>query len=385
MAVNSEQIYRSDLTVIGSSPTALAYAIKNAKVGVKTIVVERESHLGGAWQIRELDCGARVEIACHLFEYYTGGYELLSKYSTVPFDVQEAQPFKLLTNGKERPYSTKSSILGEFLYLATGYVVVCAVTLLNALLPQRAKLMQQRTLDSSAWRTQLKFQYKQKVNRLYRFNGIRFPRGGVDVFVSGLAARFESLGGRIVVNECGLTLIRKDSSWKLLGRNGCAFESTRVAMTESARLEMFIGENSEFSLVPRYTTYWHLLVSLPSNQVRRAISYVHLPENPEFHRVTIIDVPRLERGRAYYLIQSRVAFEKYSDALDAAAGLLRKIGIIEAMTEVTIEAKFVQAFVQSKKDTDLPSGVELVGVEIIRSIGDVARNFCVNFGDEDNK
>jgi hypothetical protein len=245
--------------------------------------------------------------------------------------------------------------------------------------------MKQRTLDSSAWRTQMIFEYTQKVNRLYRFNGIRFPRGGIEAFVSGLVARFESLGGRIVVNECGLTLIRKDSSWNLLGRNGCAFESARVAMTESVRLDKFICDSREFSLMPRYTMYWHLLVSLPSNQVRRAISYVHLPENPEFHRVTIIDVPRLERGRAYYLIQSRVAFEQYPDILDAAAELLKKIGIIETMTEATIEAKFVQPFVQSDKDTDIPSGADFAGVEIIRSIGDVARNFCVNFGDEGDK
>ncbi len=381
MSTDKPQIRRYELVVIGSSPVALAYAIRNAEGGVRTLILESRSNIGGAWQMEEMDCGARIEIACHLFEYWTDGYEVLANLSTVPFDLQVAQPFKRLPDGTERPYSTRATIIGQLMYSLAGYIAVTTVKHINSSLPGNIQLLRGRSLDKLAWREQLGLQLRYRFSKLFRFDGIRFPRGGVDRFVSGLADRFRSLGGDIATGSRVQSLDKVEDKWILRTSTGSEVESMRVAVSESADVRAILGSYLDGHLAPVYTIYWHALVSVPRKNVRRPISYIHLPGNPTYHRVTIIDVPRLPADRSFYLVQTRIAFDEFGDFRKSVANLLSDIGVIDSADELTLESQSERRFVQSRRDAPLAKSDGLDGIEIFPSIGDVARNIRINLGD----
>ena len=77
-----------DDIVIGSSPMMLLQAAMLARENRNVCLIERENleKLGGSWQIAKLSNGERVEIACHLIEFFPGIYEFLEGASGSQFE-----------------------------------------------------------------------------------------------------------------------------------------------------------------------------------------------------------------------------------------------------------------------------------------------------------
>ena len=74
-----------DVVVIGSSPVAIFQAIKSARHGLKTVIIEKDQNVGGAWKTRQVYGIGQTESACHLIEFYAGVYETLSDLIGIDF------------------------------------------------------------------------------------------------------------------------------------------------------------------------------------------------------------------------------------------------------------------------------------------------------------
>lgn len=284
MDVNSLQKTSFDDIVIGSSPLMLLQAGVLAREGRSVCLVERESEnkLGGSWQIATLDNDDRVEIACHLIEFFPGVYELLEGASGAPFESLEAQPVRVHRFGFIVPYSSR------ILMLASG------IRLILGLLYAKLNIAIGRTKD----RNRL-INFKKKFSSYIRHQGSAFfqrpvmqgPKHGFVDFMDRLVKRSKLDGVEFRQFDVLSMVRREDKRWHLSNKDNQTLSAEHVHCTTSTNLRLvadgkFEAKNQDFA------HRLSVVVELPKQSVKISQTYVAFWADPIVSRISRIDMPQ---------------------------------------------------------------------------------------------
>lgn len=374
--MNSQKIY--DVIVVGSSPLSIIYAIEQLDIGKSVLLIESRNELGGAWRANMLADGARVEEACHLFEYYDDVYEFLSEKSGVIFEVLKPAPTKYFGNGRSRAYFNRSAVCKSFCRVLFLTLIVITVRRLNCWLPKKNQLFSSFPLNEPAWRKRLKFLWHYRIRGLGKYRGIMSPKEGVVSFIDGLIHRFESQGGKKMQGRV-ISVEKTGAVWLLKTMDDNEIETKKIAVSESVELKKVMIEGKKFSISPKYSDYWHVLVAISKEDIKKDLTYVHLPEDKLFHRITAVrcDEKYLKEkqllNERFFLIQLRKSYDDLAN-LDLDIQLLvEELGLIEIASNVIIKSKFTGKFVMSRQDIAIDEILKNNDIVVINSIGDISR------------
>ena len=124
--------------------------------------------------------------------------------------------------------------------------------------------------------------------------------------------------------------------------------------------------------------YWHILVSLQKDDVKKIHHYIHLPDNKEFHRITWVRPTKSNSESCYFLIQTRKSPIDFEDIEDAIYKLLNRCGIVEGKEKLVICETIFDSYFSRSPENDLINLSEGNRIQVVKSVGDLSRNICVN-------
>ncbi len=353
-----------DVAVIGSSPFLLMLALQLRRGGKSVVLFESDDRLGGAWRLEDVEGIGPVECACHLIEWYRGGYEMLAELGGTPLVLSDPQPVRVFLNGRVAPYTSR----GRIAYLAFRATLSLGLAFGRMLVAGRGERGIKQTRLAGAWRALL-FELRFRLPGVLAYDGIRRPAEGYVGFVDTLCARVADSG--IVVLPEHVDHIEPGEGYVMLQHGDHDTRVGKVVLGESARIDNFVDEKGSGI---QFTAYHHIVVGLPAADAVMRSDYVHTPDDPIFHRVTYVrdHVPDGAMARAIFLVQLRKPVEEIP-AMERELGILfRRCGIAAKAEDVVVYKAFSQRYMQrSLPGTPLETGPVLQGV---RTIGDLARN-----------
>lgn len=361
--------FRYDCAVVGSSPLLLMMALQLSRGGRTVVLFEAEDRLGGAWQVEEVDGVGLVECACHLLEWYVGGYELLAELSGMPFVPSIPQPVRVLPSGEVLPYMSRGGV-ARSLYWSLRRVLGAIVRRALAKGSQRAST--NLALDASL--RHLAFELRYRTLGIVAFDAVRRPAEGFIGFIATLCRQVEHSAIDVLKERISEIDIRGDHAILFYGDQ--IVEAT----------EVFIGESTHFSEIdPSAMTaleeYHHIVVGLPADGVILRSDYVHLPEDPLFHRITYVRDCTVADNllSAIFLVQLRKPISEIDDINKHLDVLFRRCKIALSASGVVVHKVFSKQYMK-RNVLDAPPQAKLV-VRRLRTIGDLARNVLLHARD----
>ena len=120
-----------DVVVVGSSPICAMKAIERRLAGFNVAVIEKSNQLGGAWKVTDINGTGEVEHACHLIECYKNSYKMIGDFLDIEFEVMKPQPVKIYQNGKSILYTSRISIIKDFICKSFILVSVGIIKFIN--------------------------------------------------------------------------------------------------------------------------------------------------------------------------------------------------------------------------------------------------------------
>lgn len=273
-----------DDIVIGSSPMMLLQAGMLAREGRRVCLVEREAEdkLGGSWQIAKLDNGDRVEIACHLIEFFPGIYEFIEGASGAPFEPLKEQPIRVHRFGMVVPYFSR------ILMLASG------VRLVIGLLLAKLDIAFGRTKD----RNRL-INFQKKLSSYTRYQGPAFfqrpvmqgPKHGFVDFMDRLVERSKLDGVQFRQFDVSSMTRDNDNRWYLADMNGVTLSAECVHCTTSTNLRPVAAGKLE-AKPQEFVHRLSVVTEVSKESVKVSQTYVAFWADPRVARISRIDVPQ---------------------------------------------------------------------------------------------
>lgn len=362
---------RYDVIVIGSSPLLMLAAIQFRRAGKSVLIIEASDALGGAWKIDECRIGARElrhECACHLVEWYAGGYRLLQNLSTYPFVPLVPQPVKVWSNGRVADYMSKSSIILEYARHFRSAAILLAKLLVGLVLRRRALHGRWRALRESVRR--ILFASRYRLPGVVQFDALRGPAGGFAEFLYHIHGELRRHGVARAHRRV-TSVVREGSDSCLLCDDGSRFFCEKTIVGESTDLERGIGRGRQKNNVK---DYHHVLLSFPSAQVAVRNTYVHLVDHPLLHRITFVQDVHLPQSEplSLFLVQLRKPYDQIADL----AGELNEVFRLYPVASSTADLKVWKVIHGQYVASSVESSWQEYGDDdpvLIRTIGDLAR------------
>ncbi len=365
-----------DVIVVGSSPILILFALQTRRLGKTVCIVEQDKVLGGAWSVDRYNMNGKEidhENACHLIEWYLGGYELLERLSSVPFGLLSPQPVRVWKNGRIAPYTSRLGILVEYVLswraIAYGLVKMFLAYAGVAKYPRSSATFQ---LRESIARMAMDTRYR--LPGIVLFDGVRAPTRGFADFVFHLS---EELGrqGITVLRHRANGITRHGNDLRVAMVDGDCVSGRCVIVGESSLIQSVGGKQQHESIL---SPYYHVLISLPSSDTVIRNSYVHFPDHEVFHRITYIEDVADEGGElvSLFLLQLRVSVSDIVDIveeLDKVCRLYRiavsarNMKIRKNMEAMHLSSPFHSGWAWDKKND----------LMVLRTIGDLSRNAIV--------
>ena len=357
-----------DVAVIGSSPLLLMLALRLRRAGNTVVLFEADARLGGAWQVEEVEDIGPVECACHLIEWYAGGYEMLAELAGTSFVPCDPQPTRVFLNGRVAPYTSRFGIVRS----ALRAVFSLGLALRRVVIARHDERPASRARLAGAWQTLL-FELRFRLPGVASFDAVRKPADGYVNFMEALCSQVEASGIAVVTDRVdGVDPIEAHA----IVRHGTRHQTKaeKVFFGESARIEKL---GTQASSGAPAEDYHHIVVGSPAAEVVLRSDYVHTPDDPIFHRVTYVrdHAPNTAAARAIFLVQLRRPVQDIP-ALDQELGILfRRCGIATNATDIIVYKVFSKQYMgRGPTVPPLRSGAVIQGV---RTIGDLARNVVV--------
>ncbi|WP_315920462.1 NAD(P)-binding protein [Mesorhizobium sp. SP-1A] len=353
-----------DCAIVGSSPLLMMLALKLQKSGKSVVLFEAEQNFGGAWQNEHVEGIGLVECACHLLEWYAGGYELLARLSGCKFVASDPQPVRIYRDGTVEPYTSRNKIAAALYHELRGFA-----TSLVRLLFSKGRTWSDRVKTVESKRNSLLFYLRFRLRGAKQFDAIQRPALGFTHFVDNLANKVSSSGIRVINAKVDSVSDEEDSA--VLGYSDQKVRVKKIFLGESSIIDDMRNQ-SDVAKEP----YHHLVVGVPANSVEIRSDYIHLPDDQLFHRITYLrDIDNDDnRTEALFLVQLRD--QTAGENQDAIRDLfLRCRIIISNMTYVQVHKTFTKSyFGRASSVLYLDS---LRSVRYVRTIGDLARNVVI--------
>lgn len=355
---------RYDYAVVGSSPLLLMVALQMSRMGRSVVLFESEDRLGGAWQLEDVDGVGPVECACHLIEWYSGGYELLEKLSGTRFVASDPQPVRVTIDGKVTPYTSRVEIARKFYGSVRGF---CGA-FLRMLSARRCDRAEKRDVLRISWRDLLFF-FRYRLPGVLIYDAIRRPADGYIGFVA-------TLGHQVEVSD--IDIVRRGvERIEVRGTEAALFYGDIKLLAD----KVYIGQSTitgglsdKIDVLNFHTEYYHIVVSLPAEKVRLRSDYVHLPDDVSFHRITYVrDCIAGDEGPVcFFLVQLRSPLEEIYDFDDKMDFLLARCGIADSAEGLVIQKIFSKGYVRGSQNSSYSSKNPVV--HRLRTVGDLSRN-----------
>ena len=377
-----------DRVIVGSSPLAIMYAVKFARAGLKTVIVEKNKSLGGAWRSCTVEELGEIESSCHLIEFYSGAYETISDLIELDFTYVQPQPIKIFSNGKSVSYTTRASIIKEFLKLCIILFCLIFIRYINCLLPSRFKVHKGSQLSIQDMKERVWVSAKYRLIRIFEYKGIKAPIDGYVTFSKKLREIIKKYHIHLIHAKVESVLETSEGYCKLVLSSSLkkAILSKEVYITESTILENSVNgfllmSQESYSL----KTYWHIVASIDKEFMGSMNSYIHLPDSQYFHRITTshkysyFDNKNL---RHFFIVQMRRDPSSISQLQTKIETLFRFCHILSAPTEVKIHKTLSEEFItkSSKKHNNNKKRAQ-GPIHIIETFGDLGKSIALNYKD----
>lgn len=355
----------------------MLFALKACAEGKTVCILEESASLGGAWSLdksRFYDKEIVHENACHLIEWYLGGYELLEELSGVKFVLCKPQPVKVKKSGVVVPYTTKKSIMIDYLLIGRSliYGVIKLILSTFSFIYSRAEAINQifSALD------RLRFDMRNRVLGITDYRGIFLPEGGYSNFVLKLIEKIDSTGVTIQRYKVKKVMKNNSKNWTIHVENGETLQCLEVMVGQSSDL---VKVSDNVTTPNRYSKYHHILISLPACDVLIRNSYVHFPDNKFFHRITFIEDISVDQinKKSIFLLQLRSAFKKDYDLLNELSRVNNFYRFALSFNGFELIKIIDSKYVSSTNDSGLCPYYSS-DFFILRTIGDLSRNLVAN-------
>jgi hypothetical protein len=360
---------KSDVVVVGSSPILAMFALESRKLGKTVTLIERDSSLGGAWSTETVRIGDREiphERACHLIEWYVGGYETLERISGTRFKVLDPQPVRVFNSGRVVPYTTRRGIILDYLKLlrsvAFAFLKICLLHLGIGKITKSDAADSMRRLLSK-----LTIDTLHRLLGIVKFDGVRGPKEGFPHFALQLHNRLKAEGVTILEGTANfLTKTSIDSINIKVGSKNIDCEQLIVG--ESISIEN-VSDNANFK------KYTHCLISIPSSSIIIRNSYSYYPDHELFYRISYLEDTADENGQSIglFLLQLRkipAETETISIEFGNVQNAYRCVASVERLK--------ILKFVEGHYLASAPSGgSELTANSnalVLKTVGDLSRN-----------
>lgn len=375
-----------DSIVVGTSPISILVAIRQANSGKNILIIEKNQHFGGAWKNFEINDGIVSEASCHLIEHYRNVYRIIEDISGIKFIYCSPQPLKIFNNGKRELYSNPSQFFIEAsIQFITLLKIPASLVIqsINRLLTKKYKINIGSRVSKfdriHIWDSFLFFM-SHRIPAFATFRGIMEPSCGYAYFAEHLIVQAKKAGVNILHDEVCAVSLRKDSSIVNL-KSGVKVECELLYIPESLSLAKIDGLLEVFGSLSeiKLTSYWHILIRLyNSSESDTYPSYIHLPDNTLFHRITLDKTNVNEEGQQF-LIQARFDPKLRRDLNELISNLLLHTSICSSAPNFTVLHIFCEEFIASKRDCMFANGIRRYdNIEVLKTIGDMARNIAIN-------
>jgi hypothetical protein len=362
---------RYDVIVIGSSPLLMLAAIRWRRAGRSVLLIEASDALGGAWKIGSCRIGARElqhECACHLIEWYAGGYRLLQELSSYPFVPLVPQPVKVWRNGRVEDYLSRSGIVRDYArYLRSAAILLAKLTL-GPVLGKRPASGTWRALREGIRR--IVFASRYRLPGIVRFAALQGPAGGFAQFLGHIQNELRRQGVAIAQRRA-TSIVREGADFGVLCDDGSRFFCEKTIVGESTDLEHGAGAGRQHNSVKGYH---HVLISFPASQVLVRNTYVHLADHPLLHRITFVqdvDLSQSERI-SLFLVQLREPYDQLAHLAGELNDVFALYRIATSVAELKVWKVIDEQYVSSSAESSWQEYEDDDPI-LIRTIGDLAR------------
>jgi hypothetical protein len=164
-------------------------------------------------------------------------------------------------------------------------------------------------------------------------------------------------------------------------KSGKKLEFKKLYVPESLSLPSIVGLERVFGPLSKIklTPYWHILITLNNASYTEMLSsYIHLPDNKYFHRITL-EKNHIGMEGLQLLIQARFNPQLRVDLNDLISNLLLHANICRSLPDFKLRHVFSECLIASKRDSLFANCIpRSQSIEVFPSIGDLARNITIN-------
>jgi len=292
-----------DDAVIGSSPLMMIKAIQLAKSGRRVILIDRNKNLGGNWQTLKLKNNDRVEIACHLIEFFPGIYDLLEEYSGNSFVLLEPQPIRVFYKIIKLNYSS------NFLLIITGF------RLLIGLIKSYIDLWGGFTKDYNEiinFKNKLYSYINYQVKNIFQHNKIKGPQEGFVRFIDKLYDKACNENVYFFNMDVHKLKLRK-KKWHIVGENKKLVYSKKIHITTSTNLK-FVSPGNFTSNALKLKEKKSVIVDVMKKDIKSTQTYIAFWNDPLISRISKVDMPGSIRSFQRFLVEIKeVKSNKFLD------------------------------------------------------------------------
>lgn len=373
--MSTPTVEQFDIIVIGSSPILLLYALHNEAKGKRVCLIEKNTKLGGAWEIKacpEISAAHLLETSCHLIEWYQGGYELLERLSNETFPpALNPQPVKVFETKRTRPYTSQLESLKA---LAARIFGIAAE---SARLAMRHHLCDTGNAKSRLQNLKLSFEQLQieiskRAFHLHNCPGVREPIDGFAAWMNRQMDRLADSSVSVFQEEVSEAQRTAPFRWEICTRSGKNFEASVLVMGQSASIKKWNGAGEK---KPVYTSYFHALISVGSNDVLIRNRYIHCVESKFVHRLSHLFDAVQDDGisRSFWLVQFRVPDISVDELNKHLKKITQNYRFLKPSAVAEIVLKVEGNHVQKAEDAAFEVVTE-PDFLVVRTIGDLTRN-----------
>lgn len=371
-----------DRVIIGSSPVAVMCAVKFARAGFKVALVEKNQSLGGAWRSYEVEDLGSMECACHLIEFYSGVYETISDLLEIDFTYLEPQPIKIFNNGKYCLYTTRLSILRDFFKLCFVLAGLLLVRSLNLILPASLEITKGNKLSIKDFYERIWLTIRYRILKIFEYKGIKAPVGGYTVFSKKLQEAIEKNNIYLIHAEVKNIHESSRNECELFFLSGDSILAMEAYLTESTYSNIF---SSEYSSHKKKSTlmkkYWHIIVSVKNPNHNSIPSYIHLPDNKHFHRITTsteyFQYDKNDKVQRF-LVQTRKDPGTIKQLRDKVEVLFKDCHISRQFSVISIHKVFSDEFMIQSEIQFSNSRNSKSSIKMLRTFGDLGKSLVIS-------
>lgn len=356
-----------DAAVVGSSPLLMMVALERARLGERVALIEKDSQLGGSWAVARSGIRQPSETACHVIEWYSGGYELLEQFSNQRFVPLSPRP-KRVVGGKSKEFTSKYSILAGIAshskrILSAAYIIITIFRHNKDERKRRINIVNE--IIRNAY-----FYLRYKLIGVAIFDTIRAPIGGYAKFVDSIASSLKKEIGVNFIEGNAVSAISSADSIKIEGKSFSIFAK-----------KMYVGESVEICLnnVPikqSYSTSYHCCIEIKSGDLVSSFSYIHFPRDEYIKRISFDGIiVRNEKENIRALIQMRDCVTQESLKHRITSFLVRE-RLIKSGAEVHLGPILTKRAVLRRSESGYIKSTDS-RVVVLPTVGDLAQSILV--------